>query len=287
MKVLRSIEEVRAWRESFSEVAFVPTMGNLHAGHISLVTTAKQYSENVIVSIFVNPLQFGEGEDLDSYPRTLDADIEKLTNAGVSALFLPTPEMLYGDGTDAPFLIVPPQSLIGELCGKDRPGHFEGVATVVAKFFNIVEPTYACFGKKDYQQLKVIEAMVSGLNFNIRIVPVDIERSDAGLALSSRNGYLSEEEKQQALSLSKTLQTIKQNLLDYDKSTLSLTHCYKDIEEKAVALLQKEGFVVDYLSIRAQKTLKIATKNDLELVVLIAAKCGKTRLLDNIEVFLR
>lgn len=280
MKVLKSVAEVRQWRKAHDEVAFVPTMGNLHAGHLSLVAEAKRRCENVIVSIFVNPLQFGEGEDLDSYPRTIEADMEKLESAGVSALFLPTEEILYGE--DAPFLVVPPKSLIGELCGSDRPGHFEGVATVVTKFFNIVTPTYACFGKKDYQQLKVIEALVAALNFDIKIIPVDIEREESGLALSSRNGYLSDEERQQATKISEVLKVLRENLLALDPA--SRPENYHAYENEARTILEREGFVVDYLSIREQKTLQLATQKDQHLVVLVAAKCGKTRLLDNIEI---
>lgn len=281
LEILKSIEDVRRWRALHQEVAFVPTMGNLHAGHLSLVKRAQEATSNVIVSIFVNPLQFGEGEDLESYPRTLDADMKKLIEAGVSALFLPTAEMLY---EDEPFIIQPPKSLIADLCGKDRPGHFEGVATVVAKFFNIVRPTYACFGKKDYQQLRVIESMVSALNFDIEIIPVPIERASEGLALSSRNGYLSENEKMQALLLSQTLMSMKSEIEHLVKDDAIVTSSYSDLEIKMTALLQTKGFIVDYLTIRAQKTLKKAMVTDKNLVVLVAAKIGKTRLLDNIEV---
>lgn len=284
MKVLKSIEEVRQWRAAQGEIAFVPTMGNLHAGHLSLVETAKTYSPVVIVSIFVNPLQFGEGEDLESYPRTLDADMEKLTQAGVSVLFLPTPEILYG--SDAPFIITPPASLIDDLCGRDRPGHFEGVATVVAKFFNIVAPNYACFGKKDYQQLKVIEAMVHALNFNISIVPVDIERSEQGLALSSRNGYLAASEKEHALQLSQTLQAMKRLIEEASSAEDLTTEYYHNLEKEMTQLLQSKGFEVDYLTIRDQKSLKIPSEREKSLVILIAAKVANTRLLDNIEVSL-
>lgn len=284
MKVLKSIEEVKQWRAKQREIAFVPTMGNLHAGHLSLVETAKKHASQVIVSIFVNPLQFGEGEDLESYPRTLDADIEKLTKAGVAALFLPTPEMLYG--SDAPFIVTPPSALIDDLCGKDRPGHFEGVATVVAKFFNIVNPTYACFGKKDYQQLKVIEAMVRSLNFDISIIPVDIERSESGLALSSRNGYLSESEADQALILSQTLQMMKTQIEEAFENHAITRDLYQKIEKEMSQLLQEQGFLVDYLTIRDQKSLKEPSADERNLVILVAAKVGNTRLLDNIELFL-
>ena len=282
MQILKSIEDVRNWRQAHDEVAFVPTMGNLHAGHISLVTRAKLCSPHVIVSIFVNPLQFGEGEDLDSYPRTLEADIEKLTNAGVSALFLPTAEMLYE--ADEPFMVIPPRTLIADLCGKDRPGHFEGVATVVAKFFNIVEPTYACFGKKDYQQLRVIEGMVKALNFNIEIIPVAIEREAEGLALSSRNGYLLAPEKTQALQISTAIQGMKQAIEAAAKQGAIHEGYYAELEQQYQSVLSNAGFEVDYLTIREQTLLQPATLADKELVILVAAKIGKPRLLDNIEV---
>lgn len=303
MKIFKTVEEVRAWRKTQSDVAFVPTMGNLHEGHLSLVAKAHTCASSVIVSIFVNPLQFGEGEDLENYPRTIDADIEKLTNAGVSALFLPTAEILYGE--EEPFIIVPPKSLIADLCGKDRPGHFEGVATVVAKLFNIVNPTIACFGKKDYQQLKVLEAMVKALNFNIQIVPVEIERNAEGLALSSRNGYLSDAEKNHALQLSQTLQAMKGEIEAYhqniqqsyekfdaqsqdqswNQSTAEIvSQKYQALENNMSQLLQSSGFEVDYLTIREQSLLKVATEQDQNLIILIAAKIGNTRLLDNLEV---
>lgn len=282
MQILKSIEEVKNWRRLHDAVAFVPTMGNLHAGHISLVTRAKQCSPNVIVSIFVNPLQFGAGEDLDSYPRTLDADIEKLENAGVSALFLPTPEMLYG--TDTPFMVIPPASLISDLCGKDRPGHFEGVATVVAKFFNIVTPTYACFGKKDYQQLRVIEGMVQSLNFDIQIIPVEIEREAEGLALSSRNGYLLAEEKSHALEISGAIKAMKLAIETASQNGAIVAGFYEALEARFTKALTASGFEVDYLSVREQQGLRPANELDKHLVILVAAKIGKPRLLDNIEV---
>ncbi|WP_026878705.1 pantoate--beta-alanine ligase [Ignatzschineria larvae DSM 13226] len=283
MEILRSIEAVREWRQKQATVAFVPTMGNLHAGHISLVQEAKKHSENVIVSIFVNPLQFGPGEDLESYPRTLAEDQAKLEAEGVSALFLPTESMLYDD---EPFLVVPPKSLIQDLCGKSRPGHFEGVATVVSKFFNIVEPTYACFGRKDYQQLKVIEAMVKALNFNIQIIPVAIEREASGLALSSRNGYLTEAEKREAVKLSQTLQTMAQEIKETAQADRISGIYYRDLEKRMSAKLNGAGFEVDYLTIRTQDRLEEAQENDRELVILAAAKLGKPRLLDNLEVSL-
>lgn len=281
MKILTTIDEVRHWRAQHDEIAFVPTMGNLHAGHLSLIAAAKARAAAVIVSIFVNPLQFGEGEDLESYPRTLADDQAQLSAAGVSALFIPTPDVLYP--TEELFMILPPKSLIADLCGKDRPGHFEGVATVVAKLFNIVRPTYACFGKKDYQQLRVIESMVQSLNIDVTIIPVAIERSERGLALSSRNGYLSLEAQEQALLLSHTLKQMASTIQSQAQNKTIGTTTYSDLEQSMTALLQNGGFEVDYLTIRVQETLKNAKITDKNLVILVAAKLGKTRLLDNIE----
>ena len=185
MQIIHSIEALRQWRKSAGTVAFVPTMGNLHEGHLALVREAKKRADNVVVSIFVNRLQFGQGEDFDQYPRTLQQDADKLKGEGVAVVFAPDEKALYP--RVAQRYNVEPPNLQNELCGKFRPGHFRGVATVVSKLFNIVEPQLACFGKKDYQQLAVIQGFVEDLNVNIEIVPVDTGRAPDGLALSSRN----------------------------------------------------------------------------------------------------
>ncbi|MGE8355871.1 MAG: pantoate--beta-alanine ligase, partial [Microvirgula sp.] len=189
MDIIRTISDLRAWRKTAGRLALVPTMGNLHEGHLALVHEAKQRAERVVVSIFVNRIQFGQGEDFDSYPRTFEADRARLEQAGVDALFLPDERELY-PRIRQDYNVEPPH-IQNELCGAFRPGHFRGVATVVCKLFNIVQPDVACFGKKDFQQLHVIKSMVEDLNIPVEIVPVDTGRADDGLALSSRHGYLS------------------------------------------------------------------------------------------------
>lgn len=203
MDIIRTIREMRAWRKTAGTVAFVPTMGNLHEGHLALVREAKKRADSVAVSIFVNRLQFGQGEDFDRYPRTLQEDAAKLEGEGVSVLFAPDERELYPRVAQR-YNIEPPH-LQNELCGCFRPGHFRGVATVVAKLFNIVQPDFACFGKKDYQQLAVIKGLVEDLDFPVQIVPVDTGRAADGLALSSRNRYLSETERAQAPRLYREL----------------------------------------------------------------------------------
>ncbi|KQB50078.1 pantothenate synthetase, partial [Neisseria meningitidis] len=185
MQIIHTIQELRAWRKNAGTVAFVPTMGNLHEGHLALVREAKKRADNVVVSIFVNRLQFGQGEDFDKYPRTLQQDADKLEAEGVAVVFAPDEKELYPN-VEQRYNVEPP-NLQNELCGKFRPGHFRGVATVVSKLFNIVAPDVACFGKKDYQQLAVIKGLTEDLNFDVEIVPVDTGRAEDGLALSSRN----------------------------------------------------------------------------------------------------
>ena len=275
MQVIRSIAELRAWRRSAGRVAFVPTMGNLHAGHLALVTEAHQRADKVVVSIFVNRLQFGQGEDFDAYPRTFADDSAKLEAAGVDVLFFPDERELY-PRIKQDFNVEPPH-IQNELCGAFRPGHFRGVATVVAKLFNIVQPDVACFGKKDFQQLHVIRAMVDDLNMPIEIVPVDTGRADDGLALSSRNGYLSAEERAEAPRLYRNLAAIRDALCAGDSN-------YAALEKTACDDLAAHGWRVDYVEIRQADTLEVAHAGEPRLVVLAAARLGKTRLIDNIEV---
>ncbi|WP_174875634.1 pantoate--beta-alanine ligase [Vogesella oryzae] len=275
MQVIRSIAELRAWRRSAGRIAFVPTMGNLHAGHLALVAEAHQRAEKVVVSIFVNRLQFGQGEDFDAYPRTFDADCAKLEAAGVDVLFFPDERELY-PRIKQDFNVEPPH-IQNELCGAFRPGHFRGVATVVSKLFNIVQPDVACFGKKDYQQLHVIRAMVDDLNMPIEIVPVDTGRADDGLALSSRNGYLTAEERAEAPRLYRHLAAIRDALQAGDSN-------YAALEKTACDDLAANGWRVDYVEIRQADTLEVAHAGESRLVVLAAARLGKTRLIDNIEV---
>lgn len=284
MQVCHSVRELRAFLAHYpqAKVGFVPTMGNLHAGHCQLVMQAKQLAEIVVVSIFVNPLQFGVNEDFGSYPRTLAADCEQLEAVGADVVFAPTVTEMYPDfdGQDLrQAVVIQPPALANELCGASRPGHFVGVATVVAKLFNMVQPQVAVFGKKDYQQLMVIRAMVRQLNFNVEIVAGETVREPSGLALSSRNGYLSATEKTQAAQLYQQLQRIKQALLAGQRDYASLC-------EQAVAGLNQQGWQVDYVDIRRQTDLTLPDANDQTWVILAAAKLGGTRLIDNCEVSL-
>ncbi len=275
MQIIHTIEELRAWRRQAGSVALVPTMGNLHAGHLALVREAAKHAQQVVVSIFVNRLQFGQGEDFDRYPRTLEQDAAKLAGEGVAVIFAPDEHELYPHVAQQ--YNVEPPNLQNELCGAFRPGHFRGVATVVAKLFNIVQPDYACFGKKDYQQLAIIQGMVDDLNFNVKIVPVDIGRAEDGLALSSRNQYLSEAERRQAPQLFRELQAVAQ-------AVESGSRDYAGLEKQAVANLAQSGWQVDYVEIRHAGNLQVAHVGDKELVVLAAARLGNTRLIDNIVI---
>lgn len=275
MKIIHTIKELREWRNSVQDVAFVPTMGNLHNGHLSLVAHAKQAAKHVVVSVFVNRIQFGEGEDFDQYPRTLEQDAEKLAKLDVDVLFAPDERELYPNGVQNYF--VEPPALQNELCGAFRPNHFRGVTTVVSKLFHLVEPNVACFGKKDYQQLTIIRGMVADLNMNIRIIGVPIERDTDGLALSSRNQYLSTDERAAAVFLYQQLQHIAQQLRSGSRD-------FTVLEQAATQTLTQHNWRVDYVSIRDADSLNTAQTQDTKLVILAAAHLGKTRLIDNIEV---
>jgi len=267
---------VQRWKQSGESVAFVPTMGNLHEGHLKLVDTAKQYADKVVVSIFVNPMQFGKNEDIDTYPRTLDADSTQLAERGVDLLFSPSIDEIYPNNTQsATWVEVPALSNI--LCGEFRPEHFVGVTTVVAKLFNIVQPDVAVFGEKDFQQLFLIRKMVSDLDFPIKIIGAPTVRENDGLAMSSRNGYLSETERKQAPLLYQMLEKIYQRLKTSNAN-------YREIEENTSKILENTGFSVDYVSIRRPEDLQPADNTDKELVILVAAKLGQTRLIDNISI---
>lgn len=275
MQIIHTIQELRAWRKNAGKVAFVPTMGNLHEGHLALVREAKKRADNVVVSIFVNRLQFGQGEDFDKYPRTLQQDADKLAAEGIAVVFAPDEKELYPN-VEQRYNVEPPH-LQNELCGKFRPGHFRGVATVVSKLFNIVAPDVACFGKKDYQQLAVIKGLTEDLNFDIEIVPVDTGRAADGLALSSRNQYLSVEERAEAPRLYRELQAVAESL---KQGSLD----YAGLEKRAVQSLTEHGWTVDYVEIRHADTLEVARTGDRKLVVLAAARLGATRLIDNVEI---
>ncbi|MCS4533033.1 pantoate--beta-alanine ligase [Neisseria montereyensis] len=277
MQIIHTVQALREWRKTAGKVAFVPTMGNLHEGHLALVREAGKHADQVVVSIFVNRLQFGQGEDFSQYPRTLQQDADKLSKENVAVIFAPDEKELYPH-VEQRYNVEPP-SLQNELCGKFRPGHFRGVATVVSKLFNIVEPDTACFGKKDYQQLAIIKGLVEDLNFNIDIVPVDTGRASDGLALSSRNQYLSEAERAEAPRLYRELTAIAEALRQGNLA-------YAELENAAIRNLTAAGWTVDYVEVRHAESLKIAHAGDKDLVVLAAARLGNTRLIDNIEVHL-
>jgi|SRR5690554_1112208 len=267
-------QQVRDWRQAGLKVAFVPTMGNLHAGHISLVETARRHADKVVASIFVNPTQFGPSEDFDSYPRTLDADSAKLAAGHCDLLFAPSIDEMYPEKNRT---WVDVDDLGDYLCGASRPGHFRGVTTVVSKLFNIVQPDVACFGEKDFQQLAIIRRMSQDLFFPIEIIAVATARESNGLAMSSRNGYLSAAQKEQAAELYAVLQQLKSQIEAGERD-------YPELVKVSTKKLTQAGFSVDYLSINSASTLAPATLADQQLVVAVAAKLGTTRLIDNISL---
>lgn len=267
MQIIQTPSDMSAWAQG-KNIGLVPTMGNLHAGHLSLVTAIKSSVDKTVVSIFVNPTQFGPNEDFANYPRTFEQDCNQLKALGVDVVFAPqTPDM-----TAETFIKVPGLSDI--LCGASRPGHFQGVATIVCKLFQIVQPKIAIFGEKDYQQLMVIHRMVADLCLPVKIISAPIVREKNGLAMSSRNQYLSAEQREQAAGLYRELQFIVQQakqVTDYEAVTQTST-------EK----LNTAGFKSDYLTIRRQQDLHMPGPDDKKLVALVAAYLGKTRLIDNI-----
>ncbi|KSQ25070.1 pantoate--beta-alanine ligase [Pseudomonas aeruginosa] len=274
-----SIEELRAIlhdiRRQNSTIGLVPTMGNLHHGHLSLLETARRESHFVVTSIFVNPLQFGPKEDLQAYPRTPQEDRETLARAGCDLLFAPDTEEMYPNGLYSHCSVSVP-GISESLCGESRPRHFEGVATVISKLFNIVQPNIAVFGQKDYQQLAVIRTLARGLNFPVRVLGAPTVRAPDGLALSSRNGYLSPAERNIApllyTNLKRMVETIEQGEQDFSA-----------LIQSTGTALEQAGFNLDYLDIRSARTLQAATATDQELVIMVAAFLGKTRLIDNLE----
>ncbi|MBG0841362.1 MULTISPECIES: pantoate--beta-alanine ligase [Pseudomonadaceae] len=280
MNTVKTLRELRAAvaqaRAEGKQIGFVPTMGNLHAGHVSLVEIAAQRADFVVASIFVNPLQFGAGEDLDKYPRTLAADQEKLLAAGCHLLFHPDVAEIYPHGMGDQTRVSVPGVSEG-LCGASRPGHFEGVATVVTKLFNMVQPDLAVFGEKDYQQLAVIRALVQDLNMPIQIIGAPTQRAEDGLALSSRNGYLSDQQRAAAPALYRGLQAIAEELRRGARD-------YPRLIETTQAQQRAAGFVPDYLEIRNALNLRPAQVDDHHLVILTAAQLGSTRLIDNLVV---
>jgi len=265
-----SLNPARAARKI---IGFVPTMGNLHEGHLTLVREAKKLCDVVVVSIFVNPTQFGPGEDFDNYPRTLEQDSRLLTDVGCDIIFAPSVEQMYG--TQPRLTNISVSQITDDLCGSSRPGHFDGVALVVTKLFNIVQPNYAFFGQKDYQQLAVIRQFVQDLNIPLEVIGVPIVRAADGLALSSRNGYLTPEQRQIAPVIYQGLKQAEEQL-----------HQGKDLQQVLAdlkTLLTDNGFVVDYVEAR-QPNLLAVSQFDRDIVLFVAAKLGGTRLIDNLQV---
>ncbi len=282
MKLVHSIAELQELLKGKEEIALVPTMGNLHDGHLALMKEARKHGKTVVTSIFVNRLQFGPNEDFDQYPRTLEEDCKKLEEQGiVDIVFAPSEKDMYPEPQT--YTVRPDPQLADILEGYYRPGFFDGVCTVVCKLFSIVRPVSAMFGKKDYQQLKIIQKMVRQFGMPIKVVPVELQRNpQTGLALSSRNRYLDEKQLQEATFLYKTIVGVKNSL---EAGALDI----EGLEESAKKRLEEHGWKPDYVSVARQSDLLIPTREDLNqrvpLVVLAAAKIGTTRLIDNVEVF--
>ncbi len=275
MHIHETIAGLRAALKSAGRVVLVPTMGNLHEGHIALMTQARDHGDSVVATIFVNRLQFRPGEDFEKYPRTFQADCEKLTAAGVDHLFAPDEREMYPRPQG--YHVVPPAEQDNALEGEFRPGHFQGVATVVMKLFQIAQPDVALFGKKDYQQLMVIRNMVTDLNLPIEIIGGETVRAPDGLALSSRNGYLSAQERMEAPRLARTITKVVEAIRTGNPDFIGL-------ERQAMAELAATGWVPDYVAIRKKLDLQLPSAHESGLVVLAAARLGSTRLIDNLEV---
>lgn len=271
-------EQIKEWKKQGLSVGLVPTMGALHAGHKSLIDKSVEKCDKTVVSVFVNPIQFGPNEDLDKYPRTLDADADMCEKVGVDVVFAPSPKEMYGEGhimsNDFLTYVIPPYFYVDKLCGKSRVGHFDGVCTVVNKLFNIVQPDFAFFGQKDAQQLIIIRKMVNDLNIPVEIIPCPIIREESGLALSSRNKYLNPQEKEQALALSKILFNIK---ACYDKGVTDTRALF----ETAYGFLTP-AHSLEYLDFRDENDLEEKAIADDNTRVFIAVKIGNVRLIDNI-----
>lgn len=280
MRTIHTIAELRsilnAERRNGKRIGLVPTMGNLHEGHLQLIDQAKANSDLVVSSIFVNPLQFGLGEDLDNYPRTMKEDQEKLASRGCDILFAPSNDEVYPHGQEAQTQVEVP--IISDMyCGASRPGHFRGVSTVVTKLFGMVMPDVAIFGEKDFQQLMVIRRMTEDLSLPVEIQGAPIARNEQGLALSSRNGYLSDEELETATHLNATLKETAALIESGNKD-------FSALEEQAQSKLEAVGFKRDYLKVCRQYDLQPASADDKELVIIAAAKLGPARLIDNIQI---
>jgi pantoate--beta-alanine ligase len=277
MKVIKQISEMRTTIRDLTQAskALVATMGNLHDGHLQLIKQAKQVADIVIVSIFVNPLQFGPNEDFKTYPRTLEQDQQRLEQLGINILFAPSTDEMYPQTENHTTVFVP--KISDQYCGQSRPTFFYGVATVVAKLFNIVQPNYAIFGEKDFQQLHIIKKMVQDLCFPIEVIEAPTVREADGLAMSSRNQYLSPQERAAAPFLYETLCKLRTSVQEKEDT-------YTQLITEAADRLRAKGFRVDYLHILNRHTLELATEQDKELIILIATWLGKTRLIDNLLV---
>lgn len=269
-------EQTKDWRRAGDHIALIPTMGNLHQGHLSLIELAREHAEKVVVSIFVNPTQFSDSEDFNGYPRTLDRDKRHLVRGKVDVLFVPDTDTLYPFGIEHATTVSVPV-LSDDFCGAFRPGHFDGVTSVVTRLFGLVLPDVAVFGQKDYQQQLIIRRMVTDLGLPIRIVTGQTVREDDGLALSSRNQYLTDDERAVAPVLHRTLEKIGDALQAGKRN-------FEELEQDGVAALEQSGFLPDYVSIRRAETLQIPDRDCDELVVFAAASLGKARLIDNIVI---
>lgn len=286
MRSVHTLEETRriigAWRRAGERIVFVPTMGNLHAGHISLLTHARQHGERFVASIFVNPMQFGPNEDFNHYPRTPTQDADLLRAAGCDLLFVPDVAEIYPRGQEAATRVVVPE-LSDILCGAVRPGHFAGVTSVVARLFGIVQPDVAIFGRKDFQQLAIIRRMVADLCWPIQIIGAPTVRADDGLALSSRNQYLSADERAVAPILYRCLQQAVQSLGNLTGEQDAWPQAIATIESEGRARLEAAGLQVDYLAVRESESLAPCRSPKIPGVVLVAARLGRARLIDNLE----
>lgn len=269
-------DQLADWRASDEHIALVPTMGNLHQGHVSLIELAREHAEKVVVSIFVNPAQFGQDEDFENYPRTMDRDTRRAKRAGADLIFAPSVETMYPFGLDGATSIAVP-IISEEFCGSFRPGHFDGVSSVVSRLFSLVQPDVAVFGQKDYQQQLVIRRLVRDLNLPIRIVTAETIREDDGLAMSSRNQYLNDQEREIAPELYKALRATGKKLQAGQRE-------FSELEATALGQLRQAGFEPDYVGIRRAEDLSVPDRDCDELVVLAAANLGNTRLIDNIVV---
>ena len=282
--LLNNIKEVREniknWKKEGLKIGLVPTMGALHAGHASLIKKAKEMCDKVVVSVFVNPIQFGPNEDFDKYPRTLDTDKNLCDEIGADIVFAPSPKEMYGENTrlsnNELTFVCPPYDLVDCLCGKSRPGHFDGVATVVMKLFNITTPDYAFFGQKDAQQLFILKKMVKDLNLDLEIVPCPIVREEDGLALSSRNTYLTQQERTNALTISKALKEVSKY---YEKGITNTQVLF----DAAISVLDK-NIELEYIEFIDFETFEKVSEVKNNTLIAIAAKSGKTRLIDNIII---